>query len=370
MSAGGIGNDSKSIQEVGEVVSGIGAQVHQVNFVLSCFSIVINFFHLLILSRKSMKTSSTNVILIGLSISDTFIMLTTVYKHYLVTDLENSDCVTADSRWKVYLDLSVWAIQTIFRRCGCWLGVLMATVRYVIVKKLSTSRFGNWSTPSTGWIMVLVVFCISGVQTIIYQSRWMVVENRSVPLPVNCAEYQNIHSTPQFSVMLTPFFSFNDQVVLRSYLMFDAIVTKFIPCFAFPILTISLVRVLRKMKEATENSGRKISVSGEEKKDLTTKLIVVMTIAFFITEAPLGMIYLVKVFYDRNDPISILSTDFVVYFSMLVTINSIGHPISCVMMSSQYRDTIRRMCGVKSNTKMSSARNKTSVVSVQGIQMT
>uniref|UniRef100_A0A1I7V2K8 G_PROTEIN_RECEP_F1_2 domain-containing protein n=1 Tax=Caenorhabditis tropicalis TaxID=1561998 RepID=A0A1I7V2K8_9PELO len=295
------GNATISILEVTEVVNGIGNHVHQTNFVFSCISIVINLFHLLVLSRKSMKTSSTNIILIGLSISDLCIMLTTVYKHYLMTDQESSDCVTADTRVKVYLDLSIWSIQTIFRRCGCWLGVLMATVRFIIVKKLTLS-------------------------------------------------------------------SFNDQIVLRSYTMFDAIVTKFIPCFAFPVLTIALLRVLRKMKEAGGSSGR--SSSGEEKKELTTKLIVFMTIAFFITEAPLGGIYLVKALYDRNDPITLLSTDLVVYFSMLVTINSILHPVFCVMMSSQYRNTIRRMCGVKPAAKMSSARNKTSVVSVQGIQMT
>uniref|UniRef100_A0A1I7V2K7 G_PROTEIN_RECEP_F1_2 domain-containing protein n=1 Tax=Caenorhabditis tropicalis TaxID=1561998 RepID=A0A1I7V2K7_9PELO len=362
------GNATISILEVTEVVNGIGNHVHQTNFVFSCISIVINLFHLLVLSRKSMKTSSTNIILIGLSISDLCIMLTTVYKHYLMTDQESSDCVTADTRVKVYLDLSIWSIQTIFRRCGCWLGVLMATVRFIIVKKLTLSRYGNWSEPRVGWVMVFVVFCISSIQTIFSQSRWLVVENRSIPLPVNCAEYQNIHITPQYSVMLTPFFSFNDQIVLRSYTMFDAIVTKFIPCFAFPVLTIALLRVLRKMKEAGGSSGR--SSSGEEKKELTTKLIVFMTIAFFITEAPLGGIYLVKALYDRNDPITLLSTDLVVYFSMLVTINSILHPVFCVMMSSQYRNTIRRMCGVKPAAKMSSARNKTSVVSVQGIQMT
>uniref|UniRef100_A0A1I7V2K9 G_PROTEIN_RECEP_F1_2 domain-containing protein n=1 Tax=Caenorhabditis tropicalis TaxID=1561998 RepID=A0A1I7V2K9_9PELO len=340
------GNATISILEVTEVVNGIGNHVHQTNFVFSCISIVINLFHLLVLSRKSMKTSSTNIILIGLSISDLCIMLTTVYKHYLMTDQESSDCVTADTRVKVYLDLSIWSIQTIFRRCGCWLGVLMATVRFIIVKKLTLSRYGNWSEPRVGWVMVFVVFCISSIQTIFSQSRWLVVENRSIPLPVN----------------------FNDQIVLRSYTMFDAIVTKFIPCFAFPVLTIALLRVLRKMKEAGGSSGR--SSSGEEKKELTTKLIVFMTIAFFITEAPLGGIYLVKALYDRNDPITLLSTDLVVYFSMLVTINSILHPVFCVMMSSQYRNTIRRMCGVKPAAKMSSARNKTSVVSVQGIQMT
>ncbi|CAP35404.2 Protein CBG17859 [Caenorhabditis briggsae] len=144
------------------------------------------------------------------------------------------------------------------------------------------------------------------------------------------ADFQNIYSSPQFSVMLSPFFTSDEQIVMKSYLMVDAILTK---------------------------------------KDLTTKLIVFLSFTFFLTEAPLGVIYLVKVFYRRNDPISILSTDFVIYFTLLVTVNSILHPIFCVFMSSQYRNTIRTMCGVTKKAK-TPVKNKTSAVSVQGIQMT
>ncbi|CAO4378646.1 unnamed protein product [Caenorhabditis nigoni] len=230
-------------------------------------------------------------------------------------------------------------------------------------------KYGNWSQANVGWIMVLVVFVVSGLQTTFYQSRWVVVENRSVPLPLICADFQNIYSSPQFSVMLSSFFTMDEQIVMKSYLMVDAILTKFLPCIAFSILTILLVRFLQKLKPSVNNTGRKNQESTEERKDLTTKLIVFLTFTFFLTEAPLGVIYLVKVFYRRNDPISILSTDFVIYFTVLVTVNSILHPIFCVFMSSQYRNTIRTMCGVTKKAK-TPVKNKTSAVSVQGIQMT
>ncbi|CBX33064.1 Protein CBG17824 [Caenorhabditis briggsae] len=174
----------KTIQEVSQVVNGIGFHLQQLNLFLSFFSIFINIFHLLILSRKHMKATSTNIILIGISISDILIMLSTVYKNYGMVDRENSDCMTTDFRFKIYMDIFVWGINTSFRRCGCWLGVLMATVRYLIVKKVTVSRYGNWSQASVGWIMILVVFVVSGLQTTFYQSRWIVVENRFVPLPL------------------------------------------------------------------------------------------------------------------------------------------------------------------------------------------
>ncbi|CAO4378616.1 unnamed protein product [Caenorhabditis nigoni] len=240
---------------------------------------------------------------------------------------------------------------------------------YKAIWAVDSYKYGNWSQANVGWIMVLVVCVVSGLQTTFYQSRWVVVENRSVPLPLICADFQNIYSSPQFSVMLSSFFTMDEQIVMKSYLMVDAILTKFLPCIAFSILTILLVRFLQKLKPSVNNTGRKNQESTEERKDLTTKLIVFLTFTFFLTEAPLGVIYLVKVFYRRNDPISILSTDFVIYFTVLVTVNSILHPIFCVFMSSQYRNTIRTMCGVTKKAK-TPVKNKTSAVSVQGIQMT
>ncbi|CCD74366.1 G-protein coupled receptors family 1 profile domain-containing protein [Caenorhabditis elegans] len=362
--------DYENLEDVQEVVSGIGYHIHRANFILSLISVLVNLAHITILCRKSMRTSATNVILIGLSISDMCIVMTTVYKHLFMIDFENSDCMTSSLRWKIYVDMTVWSIQIHFRRCVSWLGVLMATVRFVIVKKMTTSRFGNWSKPKVGWYMILVVSCISALQTAFYQSRWMVVENRSIPLPVNCALYQKISRRVQFSVMLNDFFNSDDQFVLRSYLTVDAVVTKFIPCVAFSILTVLLLHALQKLKKSGESIGRKTGSTNEDKKDLSTKLIIFMTISFLIIEAPLGVIYLVKACYDRNDAISILSSDFVVYFSMLVTVNSIIHPIFCILMSSQYRDTIRKMLGVTKKTKIASQKNKTSGVSIQGIQMT
>ncbi|PIC25511.1 hypothetical protein B9Z55_018411 [Caenorhabditis nigoni] len=77
----------------------------------------------------------------------------------------------------------------------------------------------------------------------------------------------------------------------------------FIPCIAFPCLTVSLIRELRKFNNRVVMNGRKQSVVNGEKNDITTKLIVFMTFAFFIAEAPLGTIYLVKVFSNRDDEI-------------------------------------------------------------------
>ncbi|CAL2043591.1 unnamed protein product [Caenorhabditis brenneri] len=347
----------------------IAHYLHKANFTLSFVSVVVNILHFVILTRKSMRTSSTNVIMIGIAISDTFTMLTTIYKHYFLVDVKSPECVTSSNRYKLYVDLIAWFFQDHFRRCSSWQGVMMATVRLVIMRKMNDSKYRNWSRPPIGWCLMMSVFCTSAILSVFFLSRNQVVENRTFPLPITCAEYQDVNSSPPFSVTLTQWFSSGNQIVLRAYVMFDAIVTKFIPCIAFPILTISLIRQLRKFQNPSTSSGRKQSVANEEKNELTTKLIVFMTFAFFIAEAPLGMTYLVKVFYNRDDEVFLFSIDIVIYFTMLLTLNSISHSIFCILMSSQYRDSIRKLIGIRGNTKLSSARNKTSVVSNHGIRI-
>ncbi|CCD74376.1 G-protein coupled receptors family 1 profile domain-containing protein [Caenorhabditis elegans] len=362
-------SDAENLQNVENVVNNIGLYFQRANLFLSLMSIILNVFHILVLSNKSMRTSSTNVILIGLSISDLGIAMSTMYKQMFMVDPQNSECITATSLSKVYMDITAWSVLIYFRRCSSFLGVLMASVRYVIMKKPTVSRYSNWSKPSVGWTLTGSVFCISGLLTIFYQARWIVVANQTAPLPITCAQFQNLNSKPPYSVILAHIFSANDAIIHRSYMIMDVLISRFIPCVAFIILTIALLRILQSIK-ITNLTRRKSSVHHDEKRDLSTKLIVVMTFTFVLIETPLGMIYMGRVIFDKNLMITLLSTDLAVYFLMLVTINSILHPTFCILMSSQYRNTIRLMLGLTRSAKLSSARNKTSVASAPKFQIT
>ncbi|CTQ86955.1 G-protein coupled receptors family 1 profile domain-containing protein [Caenorhabditis elegans] len=297
-------SSSADIQQVQEVIGDIGYYFHIINVVLSFVSVLMNTFHIFILSQKSMRTSSTNVILISLSVCDIAGGLTTIYKHFLMVDAENSECVTSTSLWKIYFDITLWSIIIHFRRCASWLGIFMATVRLVLVKKLSISRFCNWSKPRVGWLMAVILFFLSALLS-------------------------------------------------------------FLPCIAFALLTIFLIRVLKNVKKST-SSARFIK---ENKTDLSTKLIGYMTVGFFITGTPLGIIYLTKAFFDKSEAVVILSTDLALYFLVLVTINAILHPIFCILMSSRYRDTIRKTFLPSQKSTISVTRNAGSMHTVSGIRI-
>ncbi|CAP29869.2 Protein CBR-SRW-108 [Caenorhabditis briggsae] len=111
------------LAEIIEVIESIADPLNTANLFLSFVSIFINILHFIILTSSSMKSSSTNVIMIGIAIVDIFTLTLTV-------------CVTSNLFWKVYFDMAVWGLQDYFRRCSTWLGLMMAIVRTMIVKNI------------------------------------------------------------------------------------------------------------------------------------------------------------------------------------------------------------------------------------------
>ncbi|EGT41727.1 hypothetical protein CAEBREN_00171 [Caenorhabditis brenneri] len=360
-----------TVQEILNVMGQIENGVFSVNFFLCSLSILINCFHLIIITRKSMRTSSINVLMIGIAVCDLCSMFVSIYKYFMLVDRENPECITSDNLFKVYMDVTAWSFQYQFRRCSCWLGIVMATVRYVIMRRMSDVRHAKLAEPKVGFIIIAIVFFSSLLLTITWQFECEVIENRNYSLALNCAEHQNINSNPKFSLILRHASNIANVIIVRTYFILDATVSNFIPCFAFPTLTFLLLREIQKIKEAREQLRRNsVTEDNEEKYGLTTKLIVFLTVTFFMSEAPLGIIATVKTFLDRSDNRFRLSTDLIIYFTILVTINSILHPIFCILMSSQYRETVRSLFGVKRKTSTIFCGPQLSAVSTQFVQMT
>uniref|UniRef100_A0A1I7TAQ9 G_PROTEIN_RECEP_F1_2 domain-containing protein n=1 Tax=Caenorhabditis tropicalis TaxID=1561998 RepID=A0A1I7TAQ9_9PELO len=202
--------------------------------------------------------SSTNVLMIGIAIVDISTLLLTVLKHASLVDIENNECVTSNSLIEVYFDLTLWGLQDYFRRCSTWLGLLMAMIRTMIVKNMLGTNNPGLTKQRCGWFGVLTIVLLASTLSIFWNLRFKVVENRLDFLPV------------------------------RKNAIFQ-----FIPCILFPILTILLIRALRRAKEARSKAVNQ--------NDHTTKLVIFMTVAFFIAEAPLGIIYMINAFYYAND---------------------------------------------------------------------
>ncbi|KAF1753418.1 hypothetical protein GCK72_019975 [Caenorhabditis remanei] len=272
--------------------------------------------------------------MIGIAIVDVFVLSLTVIKHISLVDIENNECVTSNYLIKVYFDMMAWALQDYFRRCSTWLGLMMASIRTMIVRNMLGAQNSSLTKQKFGWFTILIVVVLASPLSVFYNFRFRVVENRFDNLPISCEEFQDIHRPPRFSMITTDFFTTNEKVVLRAYLMVDAIISKFIPCIFFPVLTTLLIQALTKAKKSQSKSKML------NRTDHTTILVIFMTVAFFIAEAPLGIIYMINAFYHANDGLIIASVDVIIVFACLLTINSIFHFFFCICLSRQYRSTV------------------------------
>ncbi|ULT87067.1 hypothetical protein L3Y34_006672 [Caenorhabditis briggsae] len=79
------------LAEIIEVIESIADPLNTANLFLSFVSIFINILHFIILTSSSMKSSSTNVIMIGIAIVDIFTLTLTVVKHASLVDIENNE---------------------------------------------------------------------------------------------------------------------------------------------------------------------------------------------------------------------------------------------------------------------------------------
>ncbi|CTQ86999.1 G-protein coupled receptors family 1 profile domain-containing protein [Caenorhabditis elegans] len=255
--------------------------------------------------------------------------------------------ITSDSLVKAYADAMSWSVQYHFKRCSSWLGILMAGVRILIMRKISNAKFSKIMKPIFGISLMAIVFGISGILTTVWQYECQVIENRTYPLSPNCAEHQDIHGVFRFSLILRPVSTVADVVILRSYFISDSIISSLIPGISFPLLAVVLIREIRKLEKSRTRAIRTLSTAeNEEKYGLSTKLIGLMTVAAFLSETPLGLISIFKQFFTKGDINIRLLTDLVIYFTILATFVSILHPVLCLLMSSKYCETLRKMFGI------------------------
>ncbi|CCD64486.1 G-protein coupled receptors family 1 profile domain-containing protein [Caenorhabditis elegans] len=355
------------VQSFQNVLSLLEDDAFLVNFILACISLIANIFHFVVITRKSMRISSVNVLMIGVSICNIFRMLTAIYRYLELVDLEYPECITSDSYLKMYFDIISWWLQDYFRRCSSWMEIFIATARLIIMRDMSSARNTNAAKPKLGVILMLLVFFASGAVQGIWLYTVKVVENQAHSLYSNCAEHQDVIKVSRFILDLRPESNYGKLVLIRTYFILDVICSHFLPSLALPILTLFLLREMRIIKQSRSTLQRSgVVVDNEEKYGLPTKLIALLTITSFLADTPLGCIGIAKAFIQQGTKLMRFLTDLIVYFNILTTAMTIFHPVMCLLMSSQYRITARKLLRIKKKSASFSAGNNASIFPVSG----
>ncbi|EGT30705.1 hypothetical protein CAEBREN_15092 [Caenorhabditis brenneri] len=131
---------------------------------LCMFGLFVNFFHIFILSRKSMRQSSVNVLMIGQSISDIICFFyetgsLPLVKNFLTTG--NNECDPPVSYLRVLATYSYLYLDAICRRVSPWIGVVMAAFRLLITSFPFNNTIAKLGNPISSLCSILILFVIS-----------------------------------------------------------------------------------------------------------------------------------------------------------------------------------------------------------------
>ncbi|EFP01248.1 hypothetical protein CRE_24408 [Caenorhabditis remanei] len=299
--------------------------------------ILINIFHIIVLTQKSMRTSSIYVLLAAVAFMDICSLSYDVHVEIVNFFKVMTVCYSKETDYRILVINNIMdTIRNFARRCSTWLSLSIAVIRTIVIKYPMNPKVEILSQPKAGFFTIIGVLFLCFPIQILDSYRY---EIEFTDPHYKCSQdllkaeflfYQNIKSLS---------FPSNNKKLYTFYKITDALLSKIIPCIAFPVVTLFLILKIRK----ANIQRQKLESSSETKKSKnTSKLVLCLTLPFFIAELPLGIVFWMSqsdIFVEEERFYFILEA-FEKCFSFILSATTATHMIICVFMSSQYRESL------------------------------
>ncbi|CCD66320.1 G-protein coupled receptors family 1 profile domain-containing protein [Caenorhabditis elegans] len=339
---------SPNLTKFGDLPSWFDEAEKKLNFVLAIlqfFGFGINLVHFSILSRKHLRTNSVYRLMIGICscdiISHTLTFL--AFSPFWIREVrkKNQECFLTMTYRDAVLLLYPVIVLDITQRSSSWLAVLMALYRTLSVKYPMSTKMHKVSNPKWALWTIIGVLVVNTAWTLVVFGRHK-IDGRNIDYDCDGNE---VHlSQLRFMVLVDTSLEHLHSIITSIYGIIKAL-----PSLIDPILTVLLIIELRKASKRRKNIGKEDC----GKSDNTTKLVLFVTISFFILEVPNGFAHVTAGAFHGNPGILTISYMIQVFAEILPVFNSSSHIFICLAMSSQYRETSCEIfCGEKSKTQV------------------
>ncbi|CCD71454.1 G-protein coupled receptors family 1 profile domain-containing protein [Caenorhabditis elegans] len=311
---------------------------------LACVAVFINCIHLSILTRKSMGLNSINIIMIGICICDLVNMSYAIYDIIFLIVHPNDKCTPPLSYAMELLDYWLLSFQDITRRMTSFFGVLMTIVRFFIIKFALNRKFDTISKARFAICSIAIGFVLSSGITLFFWLRYEFVEVKPWIPPKKCSQFPPNYTVSEYMSTMAKAYSKADQTpLLTVFTILDGL-SKIIPAVIYPIFTFLLIQQLRaaialRRKTSTSMGSRLEST----KSDQTTKMVILMTVTFTISEGPIGICYILEGTLPKRSVFRDINYDLMDAFTIFVAINASVHFLICLGVHSQYRKSAKEL---------------------------
>lgn len=290
--------------------------------ILCCFGIPANIVNIVILTRKSMRTS-INIILTGIAVTDMLTMLSyLVYAiHFRIMYGLNDSVGKYTYAWSMFLAFHIGLTLTTYT-ISIWLGVCMSVVRYMYISSLGNRRPGADERRSC--VLVIIVFALS-IAMYIPQYVFTSVH----------AESSN--STEVYRIRSIDIKTTTDRSPLQTVLFWIFLIYgKWIPCLLIIVFGILLLCSLHKSKKRTEKLKGAQTKARLKQHTRTTVMLLIIILMYIISELPQTVVLVMGL--ASGDILNyILLGDTI---DMLCLINNSVNIILYCAMSKQFRDIL------------------------------
>ncbi|EFO95412.1 hypothetical protein CRE_09348 [Caenorhabditis remanei] len=326
-------------------------------FFISIVGLTFTLFHLYILTRKGMMTSSIFSIMIGIGICDATSTMIAIYVEHIIEQLYGDECTPPVSLFILRCYWILNALRQTVIRSSLWLGVLMALIRYLSLKFVTRPKFQRMLRISYGFYATGISFVLSSVLSTLNFVKTKAVEYGFWSPSEKCdVQIENGSTLVIYGLRDSDVFSANNGFYLRIFTLVNSISSKLLPCILFPVVTILLITEIHEAKKKVLTSSLtmyylffcclKFRVSKFSSAERTTSLVIFMAITFFIASFPAGVFTFFSV---MNTDIGFWSLSVLVdhFCNAILTTNASIHCVICFIMSSNYRNVVRDILRIR-----------------------
>ncbi|EFO95109.1 hypothetical protein CRE_08958 [Caenorhabditis remanei] len=321
---------------------------------------IINLFHLIILTRPAMRTSSVNLMMAAVAFFDICSLFQEFELFYDRLMTLSEPCLDTNTYASVLFQRCCFALTNYSRRYSTWVCLLIALIRTIVVRNPMSRFHENLTKPAAGYSVILGVFLASAPLGVLKLLEFQIEWTETISYcdeNITVAFYHN---------RVSDLFIANNLIILNLFYVTDAVVSnvsfvniyidsktsfQLIPCLLFPIVTFLLIREVRNVEQ---NRRRMFSSNKLSDFKKATRFVLYFTLTFSIAQFPFGLTSSVVYLFEETPGISKILYYLYNLFSTLFTASTVTHFIVCMLMSSQYRDTVKSVvsCGYYSKEKL------------------
>ncbi|EGT31789.1 hypothetical protein CAEBREN_31667 [Caenorhabditis brenneri] len=328
-----------------------------VNTIFEFATVLVNFFHLLTLLSKELRSNSVFILMIGIAVCDIFAFLKLYlrldvsfgYDHSIDDLLLHNDyrisCVYRKYCLFSGFGVVIWILNNSTRPISVWLAILMALIRTLSIIFPMSIRVQNLTKPGKVVIVSLIicVFWFGFYSWNFRELRYVripdVVSEISTCRKVTLSPDHDISILAKKPICLDKVYTTNDVQGYSTKFETREPLVRLVPALIYPLVTVPLLFELFRIKKKRKTSQA----------DKTTILIFIMTISFMLSEGLQGFFscldYNCLNLSDDNSEVAYLIFGYpsIQIFESFRSLNALSHFFVCYWMSSQYRTVANRV---------------------------